>query len=583
MNFIKKFKIFFSFLSKDKKKNFYFVVFLLVCQSLLEAIGIGMIIPIISITVDLNNNEYLKFINQITNNFFFDQVYLILFLLFLILLFFIFKTFFLFYCSKKMYQFCFETQVYLKNKVFDQYLKMPYSDFLKSKSAKIITDIQTNVPLITQHFLIPFLSIASDGLILLVILTLLLLFETQGFIFLSIILIFTIIVSYKLVSKILKKVGYEKEYLENKIVKIIQNSIGSMKITKLYNLEDVYFKNFSNNNTLISNIQAKGYIFQNLPRIILELSAFVIICFLIIFLIIKNTPEIQILNIIGVFAAAGFKLIPSVNRIMISLQGIKYSESVIKSAQAIFLNLEKLNLEKDNSSQNSDIKFEETLEFKNILFKYPDKQNYVLNNFNLLLKKNSKIGIIGKSGVGKSTFLDILVGLLKPSSGEILVDGSIASLSDPNWTRNISYVPQFNYIIDDTIAKNIAFGVPENEIDYKYVDELLNLTLLKNEIEFDNDNLSLLPLGERGINLSGGQIQRIGIARALYRKPNILVLDEPTSSLDAKNEAKIINILNNIKNLTLVIVSHKTFSLSVCDEIYAFENGECLKKDVDIS
>lgn len=575
MNIIDKYKLFSSFLTKKQKFNFYLISLLLIFQSILEVVGIGMVVPILSVTFEAENSQFLKYIKVATGGMIVDKNYLVSILMAIILIFFIGKSYFLYFCCKKMYNFCYDIQIFLKNKVFAHYIDMSYPDHLKTKSSTLISNISTNVPLITQYFTIPFLSLASDGLILFTILIALLLFEPYGFIFLSLSLISTGFVCYKLISKILKKIGEEKESLESKMIKIMQSSIGSFKVTKLHSLEEKYLKEFFSTNSFISIIQAKGYIFQNLPRFILELIGFIVICILIFYLILSNSTNTEIITTVGLFAAAGFKIIPSVNRIMISLQGLKYSDSVLKAISKIFDEFNKKKLNNFQKNNNNKLIFNKVIKFKNIFFKYPDKENFVLENFNLYFEKNSKIGIVGKSGSGKTTFLDILIGLLTPTEGGIYVDDEQVCLNNSTWRKNIAYVPQYNFLTDDTLEKNIAFGISENEIDHSRVDELLKLTFLQEELVDKNIDGKSMIVGERGINLSGGQIQRVGIARALYRNPKILIMDEPTSSLDTENEQQINKIVNNIKNITIVIVSHRKNSLDGCDKIFNFENGQC--------
>ena len=216
-----------------------------------------------------------------------------------------------------------------------------------------------------------------------------------------------------------------------------------------------------------------------------------------------------------------------------------------------------------NKNLEKEIKFNYNLDFKDIYFKYPNSNKNVLEKFNFSIKKNKKIGIYGPSGSGKTTFLDLLIGLLSPQKGRIVSDGIDINLNSRNWRNKISYVPQFNYLMDDNLINNIAFGQDEINIDKKLVDELLDLTLLDQELVKNNPQKTNMKVGEMGINLSGGQIQRIGIARALYRKPEILVLDEPTSSLDSDNEIKIIENICDMKKITLIIVSHRKTLLSV--------------------
>jgi ABC-type multidrug transport system fused ATPase/permease subunit len=576
MTLIEKFRIFQSFLSPKQKRKYRLIVFYLVFQSFLEVIGVGMVIPILSLVLETEQNYFFSFLGIDENNLGFTKDKIIFFTVSIIFLFFIFKSFFLYQSSKSIYKFAFEVQIELKNKIFKNYINMSYEEYLKNKSSRLISNISTNVPLITQYFSIPILTLAAEGLILIFILTFLLLFEAKGFIILAVCLTASLLLTYKTISKKLKNMGTIKEDYENKLVKIIQNGIGSIKVTKLYDLEKRYEEQFYKINQPLGNFQAITYVFQNIPRFVLELIGFIAISLLILILFKSGTTNTEIITVVGIFAAAGFKIIPSVNRIIFSLQGIRFSHSVLETMKKILDNLSVVTLDKKLDLKEK-INFQQDLEFKNISFKYPGTENLVINNFNFLLKKNKKIGIFGPSGSGKTTFLDLLIGLLTPQNGTILADGVKANLNSKSWRSKISYVPQFNYLVDDKLINNIAFGQDEKNIDKKFVEELLNLTMLKQEIVDKNPNKMDLIVGERGINLSGGQIQRVGIARALYKKPEILILDEPTSSLDNENERLIIENISKMNNITLIIVSHRESSLNNCDELYKFENGKLEK------
>lgn len=577
MNFLAKYKIFSKLLEKRKKSQFYLLIILLVFQSILEAAGIGMVIPILSVVFSPEGNLFLEYTKYLLGDNFISQNFLIVTLMLFIFIFFILKSLFLYFCAKKTYDFSFTLQTYLRDKIFKQYLTMSYAEYLNNKSSILIANISANIPLITQFYTIPFISLISESLILFSILLFLLFYEPFGFIILAFILFFTVFLCYKTISKTLKQMGQNKEKLENQMAKVIQKSIGSMKVTKLYNLHDQYLKEFYEQSFSISSIQGKSYVIQNIPRFVLEISGFLVLSVLVFFLLALNEPGTRIVSVLGIFTAAGFKVIPSANRIMFALQGLKYSESVLKTVNNIFLNFDKKSKEskKNTLKENKTIIFEKTIKFKNISFKYDGSNKIILNKLNLDLHKNKKIGIVGSSGVGKTTFLDILVGLIKPRAGTILADNKKISLNNFSWRGRIAYVPQYNYLTEDTLEKNIAFGVQDEKIDFTRVNEVLEITSLKKELL--NKSGKYKHIGERGINLSGGQIQRIGIARALYKKPSILIMDEPTSSLDEKNEKIIIEIINKIKNLTLVIVSHRKELLEKCDKIFTLKNGTLIK------
>jgi ATP-binding cassette, subfamily B, bacterial PglK len=577
MNIVQKYKTFYGFLNKKQKIKFYLIVLLLIFQSILEVVGVGSVIPVLSVILLPKENLYQDYVNYFFNDNDFSRNYIISAFILLVLIFFIFKTFFLYVSSKKMFNFAYEIQTQIKNEIFAQSIFMNYLKFLKIKSSTLVTNISTNANLITMHCLIPILTLTSEGLILFSITTFLFFYDPAGFLILFLTLFLTILICYKFFSKKLKKMGEDKEVLESKMIKLVQNSIGSIKITKLHNLENKYLKEFNDLNEVTSSIQSKSYIFANLPRFILEFLGFLIICGLIFYFILMDTAPIKIIASLGIFAVAGFKIIPCVNRIIFALQGLKYSESTLNTVDKIYKDEKIRSSNKETEHVKSNFIFSNSIEFKNISFKYSMESSEILNNFNFYIKKNSKIGIVGASGAGKTTFLDLLIGLLEPSSGEVFVDQKKVSLNDIGWKNSIAYVPQYNYLIDDTLEKNIALDATDQNIDHSLVDSLLDLTFLKKELLTRNLNSHKLLVGERGVNLSGGQIQRIGIARALYRKPKLLIMDEPTSSLDSENEKKIINIINKIENLTLVIVSHRKSALESCDEIFTFKNGKCIK------
>jgi ABC-type bacteriocin/lantibiotic exporter with double-glycine peptidase domain len=297
-------------------------------------------------------------------------------------------------------------------------------------------------------------------------------------------------------------------------------------------------------------------------------------------LIFFNYQDKEILLITGLFAAAGFKIIPSVNRIILNMQSLKYSSTSVNTINEIFLKFKKSEYKKKNIGE-AIIDFNLKIEFKNCYFYYKKNiNNMTLDNLSFDLQKGEKIGIFGSSGTGKTTFLDILLGILPLTSGQIFVDGKQVNLNSFHWKKIISYVPQSTFLINGTLKSNIAFGQLDNVIDSKSIKELISLVSLDQEFKFRDDFPENLVIGEKGINLSGGQIQRIGIARALYKKPKILIMDEPTSALDSYNEKKIMDSIISIKDLTLVIVSHKETSLEKCHKIYKFEHGKLILKKI---
>ena len=297
--------------------------------------------------------------------------------------------------------------------------------------------------------------------------------------------------------------------------------------------------------------------------------AVTLIIFTVLILININYENDKIIIFIALLAAVGFKLIPSFNKIISAVQHLKFYLPITDNL-CTELNIK---LEKHTKNKPEYIIFKDDIKFSNIKFSY-NKEQLILNDLSLEIKKNQKIGIIGSTGAGKTTFINILLGLLKQQNGEIFIDNKKVILSNRSWQNKIGYVPQNVYLIDDTIKKNIAFGINEENISNIKLEKSLKISQLDSFISKLPNGIDTL-VGENGVNLSGGQLQRIGIARAIYDNPEILIFDEPTSSLDSETEKKFIKEIYNVsESKTIIIISHKINTLNFCDKIYILKNGK---------
>jgi ATP-binding cassette subfamily C protein len=572
MIFVNKYSIFFNFLNFKEKIKFFLIILILFFQSLLEALSVGLVIPVLSLILKKDTIQQYLWLLPYYN----DQKYYIIIILSFILLFFLLKSLYIYHATLFVYKFAYLCQNKIKEIIFQNYIDLDYEDYLEEKSSVFINNITTQVSLLTMYFVIPCLSLISEGLILISILVMLIFFEIKSFLIIFALILISIFLGYKILSKTLRKLGKNKEELEAESVKVVQNSIGLLKVTKLYNLEDIFFSHFKNINKNLAYIQSRFLTFQNIPRSILELIIFLAISILVLILIFLNYKESDILLVTGLFAAAGFKIIPSVNRIILNMQNLKYASSSVDSINKIFSKFQNSNQKKIFINE-SIINFNSKIEFKDCSFSYKKNiHTFILDKLNFNLIKGKKIGITGKSGVGKTTFLDILLGILSPTTGHIMLDGHKVDLNNLYWKKIVSYVPQSTFLIEGTLKNNIAISRSDNDINTFLIRQLISATSLDKELKERSDLVENIIIGEKGINLSGGQIQRIAIARALYKKPKILVMDEPTSALDSYNEEKIMNLLISDKDLTLVVVSHKKSALEKCDEIYELKEGKLL-------
>jgi len=391
--------------------------------------------------------------------------------------------------------------------------------------------------------------------------------------------------SFTLIFYILTKRGSKKrgeilQYHGGQKIKVISQSINSIKQIKILSKEGFVNKIF---NTHINAIEKHDFIqrmIMTLPRIFFELiSVFTILLISVIYIYSERDFD-NFIPFISLITIASLRLIPSFTSISTSIAGIKYNYPSFKLIKNEIENSDIHNRKKPLTGSQQEIEFKDIIEIQNVNFQYPNTKTQILENINLKIEFGEIIGIAGKSGEGKSTLLDLIVGLLKPTSGKILIDGKeFANDVNTNWIKNVGYVPQDTYLLDDTIKANIAFGEEKENFNYQNYKEAIKLAQLDkfiNNLENKEDTI----VGEKGIRLSGGQRQRISLARCFYFKPKLIILDEPTSSLDVENEKKIIDDLYSLKiKVTLIIISHRYSIFKKCKRIFNLNNKNLNKFD----
>ena len=310
------------------------------------------------------------------------------------------------------------------------------------------------------------------------------------------------------------------------------------------------------------------------PRLYLELLAVGGVSIMVITIQFQHKPMTNLIPLIGIFMAAAFRLIPSINKIVNGLQTINYAEPILKVLGNEFQMIRSLTRNHAiPKTTGGEWVFKQKIDFKDVTFSYPDSDRIILDKINFSIKQGEFIGIIGTTGAGKSTLIDLLVGLLAPVSGEILIDGKNLNGIASRWQQIIGYVPQTIYLTDDTLRSNIAFGISEDLIDDERINKALKTAQLADYIASLPDGLNTY-VGERGVRLSGGERQRIGIARALYHDPPVIVLDEATSSLDNITEKEFMDAVNALHGLkTIIVIAHRLTTVEKCDTVYELQNG----------
>jgi len=352
-------------------------------------------------------------------------------------------------------------------------------------------------------------------------------------------------------------------------LKYLQQGFGSIKDLKILQRSDELIEAFTKNNKTLNLCERKEFFIDSLPKLWLEWLAVIGFTLLIFLMIFQGKELLQIVPLLGLFAAAAFRVMPSLARILNAIQGIIYNRPAIDSVYEEFNQKNFGNSIKKIYSKT--LLLNNEINLKNVSFQYSKTGPYILKNINLNIKNGTTIGLIGESGIGKTTLINIILGLIEPTSGKINVDGVSISENIKSWQSQIGYVPQNIYLTDDTIKKNIAFALPEEKIDNNLVKKAATNARLDKLINGLNEGLNT-NIGEFGDKISGGQRQRIAIARALYTNPKVLILDECTNSLDLETEKQILKEVNSFKGeKTIIMITHRPSTLENCDYIYKID------------
>ena len=546
--------------AKDKKKLIC-LVFLSFIITLIETIGIFSIVPFIAIASNpalISTGFYMKLYSILG----FTSIPSFLILFGLILTgFFILRGIYSILHSYLLNSYVFGIFRSISLRLFQNYINMPYSDFANRNSADLTKSI-TSEAMYFSFILQYLLFFLSDIMILVCFYIVLLLVNIKATLILSVVLGVKVFALTKITSKIMKDEGVKRESFDKRLYKILTETFGNFKFIKMLPDKKNILKKMNDITEQITRTQTTYYTFMTIPKNILETIGFASLLLVIIFFIYKYSDSAFILPFISVYVMALYRMFPALSRILGSHNYLVFGS---RGLDIVFKELITSKIEVEN---NEKIEFTKKIEIRNVNFSFEGRE--ILKNINMIIEKGSKIAIIGESGSGKTTLVDIIIGIYKPEEGNIFIDDiAITNENIKDWRQKIGYIPQSIYLFDGTVAENVCFG-----LDY---DEQKVVKALKKANIYDflkqKEGLSTL-VGENGIKLSGGQKQRIGIARALYRDPEILVLDEATSALDGEIENRIIEeVFNLSENITLVIIAHRKSTIKRCKIIYEFNNG----------
>ena len=563
-------KFLLNILNKKEKIKLIYLGSLMLVNTLLELLSIGMILPVLSIlfkeNLDILPNNFYEIIKN------FNQSELIIYLLSFIILIFILKNLFILFFFYQQGLYARNVQVRIAADLFGKYIFQSYSFFLQKETGTILRNV--NLSRSISLCLSSYLILTLELIIVLSFFIYLLFLNFISTVVISFILILFSIILYKLTKNNLYNWGALKQNFEALLNTHIIQSFSLIKNIKIFNKEKKMHDYFNKIFFKHENLNLKIDILQQIPRGMIEILAILALSAIIFILTNEGKNALEVISIIAIYAAITFRLMPSTTKIIASLQRIKAFGPSIELIQSEYLNLENKPISTNNEKKKKIIF--ESLEFKDVSFNYENSSKKILNETNIKITHGDIIGIHGVSGSGKSTMVNLISGLIKPKSGVIKINNKNLELIKKNWLASLGYVPQQVTLFNTTVTNNISFF--ENQMKTNELKKKIVNTLYKSNSKQFIENLPNREetlVGEGASKLSGGQIQRIGIARALFNDPEFLIFDESTNSLDKKNEDEIMNTIYGLKGKkTIIIISHNMSVLARCDKIYEITNNK---------
>jgi ABC-type multidrug transport system fused ATPase/permease subunit len=566
-----------DFLTPVEKKQAFLLLILILCMALLDVIGIASVLPFIAVLSNpelIETSAALNYLYQassilgvVSNKQFMLVLGVAVFLLLIISL--ILRSF----TAYAQVRYALMREYSIGARLIRGYLHKHYGWFLNRNSADLHKTILSGVSEIINETIIPGINLVVHSIVTLTILTLL--FVVNYKLALAILLIFAI--SYGTIfffmKNILLKMGSDRLQANEDRFIAVNEAFGAIKEVKVGRLEKVFVDRFSKPAKIYASRQSMAVAISAVPRYFIEGIAFGGMILLILVLMMRGDMFSNILPIIVLYTFAGYRLIPSLQQIYVAFTQLRFSSATLDSMHKDLKNFSSLEV---TSNTITNMQLSKSITLANISFDYPDSKKSSLKNINLFIPAFKKVGIIGATGSGKTTLIDIILGLLDPKQGTLSVDGNIINFKNKqSWQKSIGYVPQQNYLVDNSIAANIAFGIDLKNINHQSVEQAAKIANLHDFIMNELPNNYNTIVGERGVRLSGGQRQRIAIARALYRKPQVLILDEATSALDGLTEQTVMEAMHNLKNkITTILITHRLSAVKNCDIIFVLEQGE---------
>ena len=567
-------------LTSQERKSAGLLLIMMLIMAVLDTIGIASILPFVAVLSNpslIESNIILNTMFQASSIFEVENKQQFLFALgVLVFVLLIISITFKAFTSYLQVRFVQMREYSIGKRLIEGYLNQPYAWFLNRHSADLGKTILTEVGTISGGAMKPALELIAKSLIVIAIISLLIITNPNIALITGFFLGGAYMLIFYLARKYINELGSNR--LENNRLRFtaVSEAFGAAKEIKIGGLEKIYIKSFSNSAEVFARSQATTQLISQLPRFILEIIAFGGILLIILYIMSTTGNFNNALPIVSLYVFAGYRLLPAVQEIYASVTSLTFaSPTLVKLTEDI------KSLKSFYNNQDQDIlKLNDKITLKNIYYNYPNTSRIALKNISLNIPVKSTVGLVGATGSGKTTTVDIILGLLEAQKGTLEVDGKVITRQNSRaWQRSIGYVPQHIYLSDNTVTANIAFGVELKDINQDSVERAAKIANLHDFVVDELPNQYQTTIGERGVRLSGGQRQRIGIARALYHKPHLLILDEATSALDNETERVVMDAVNNLdKDITIILIAHRLNTVKNCDIVLKLDKGQLIEQ-----
>lgn len=569
------------YLLGDKKRELPLMGLSFVAISLLDLAGIGLVAPYVALVVNpslvMNSGIYQKFVQWGAPV---SSSELLFVLSFVLIVVFSAKAFLGIFINGYILKYSVSHGASLRAYLMHVFQSMPYSIFVNKNSSEYIYQIQELAARFSHTTLQSILRIVSDGFVMFTILILLSWANIGALALLLVTFVGTFWLYEKSFQRKVKEYGQTANVLSTKMIQSVQEGIGGLKEIRILGRENFFYQSVKECAYEYSNANIKAMVIRGLPKYLMEFLMIAFVAVLVLVYLSLNMKTEMLIPTLSMFATAAIRLVPTTNSILSSISLIHFNRDSVHVLYKSIIEYKDLSLPEGqdvfptrNPAEEDRVDFK-VLDLRNVAFRYSNEQQNVLSSINIQINAGEVIGIMGSSGSGKTTLIDIILGLLSPSSGEITIDGKPIAQAKRNWQSQIAYLPQQIFLMDDTLAKNVALGEREDELDLPRIMKSLEQARLSEFVKQLPEGLHTR-LGEKGVRLSGGQRQRIALARVFYYNRNVLIMDESTSALDNETETEIVNEIQALKGKkTMIIIAHRLTTLRHCDWVYRLEKGK---------